>query len=374
MIHIVPSITNKSAGPSYSVVRLCENLINRGLNLKLATLDDGKSNLPQFVKTFSNELFYKKLGYSKTLYNWIDYQIKQDPKMIIHNHSLWMMPNIYPGMVSKKYNNPVVISPRGTLSKWSFKNGSFMKRLMWFFLQKKNIENCFCFHATSELECKEIKLLGFRNPVAVIPNGIDIYKGKSKSLIIKKKKRLLFLGRIHKKKGLDILFNIWNKIKMTQNDWELKIVGPDDGYLKDLKLIKKKLSLSDVIFSEKKEGDEKWDEFLNADLFILPSHSENFGMAIAEALSVGLPVITTKNTPWKDLKNYNAGWCAEVNEKSLYENIINAMQLDQKQLFKIGDNGKKWMEREFNWEIVATKMLSTYRWIENKEKKPDFIF
>ena len=97
-------------------------------------------------------------------------------------------------------------------------------------------------------------------------------------------------------------------------------------------------------------------------------------MTIAEALSVGLPVITTNNTPWKKLQNYNAGWCVDANEESLYEGIFEAMQLNQNQLNKIGDNGKKWMNREFNWEIIANKMLSTYRWIENKEKKPDFVF
>tara|TARA_B100001564_G_scaffold341335_1_gene335829 strand:+ start:71 stop:925 length:855 start_codon:yes stop_codon:yes gene_type:complete len=284
------------------------------------------------------------------------------------------MPNIYPGMISKKYNNPFIISPRGTLSKWSLQSGSFMKKLMWFLLQKKHIQNCFCFHATSELECEEIKAVGFRNPVAVIPNGIDMYKGKSKETQTRKKKRLLFLGRIHKKKGLDILFKIWNRIKKDNSDWELKIVGPDDGYLQELRLIEKKLRLNDIIFSEKKEGDEKWNEYLNADLFILPSYSENFGMTIAEALSVGLPVITTNNTPWKKLQNYNAGWCVDANEESLYEGIFEAMQLNQNQLNKIGDNGKKWMNREFNWEIIANKMLSTYRWIENKEKKPDFVF
>ena len=306
MIHVVPSIFNKSAGPSYSVVRLCESLIKRGLKVQLATLDYKKKNLPSFVKTFNNDFFIKKIGHSSHLYKWLDNEINKNRKLIIHNHSLWMLPNIYPGLLSNKYKNPLVVSPRGTLSKWSMSSGSILKKFIWHLFQRRTIANAACFHATSDIECAEIKTLGFKNPVSIIPNGIDIYEGNKKKFEKKNKKKLLFLGRIHKKKGIDILLIAWSKLQDKYQDWSLKIVGPDDNnYINELNPLIQKLQLKRVVFSEKQEGEKKWQEYLSSDLFILPSYSENFGVTVAEALSIGLPVVTTTNTPWKDLEYLN---------------------------------------------------------------------
>ena len=92
----------------------------------------------------------------------------------IHNHRLWMMPNVYPGLVARKHNVPLVISPRGTLSEWAFQHGSVVKRLFWPLVQKPALTATSCFHATAESEYKDIRRMGFRQPVAIIPNGIDI--------------------------------------------------------------------------------------------------------------------------------------------------------------------------------------------------------
>jgi glycosyltransferase involved in cell wall biosynthesis len=375
MIHIVPSISNKSSGPSYSVVRLCETLIKSGLKVKLATLDYKKKNLPSFVKSFKNEFIIKKIGHSKLMYKWLEDQIKINKNLIIHNHSLWMMPNIYPGVLRTKYGNPLVISPRGTLSKWSMSNGSIFKKFIWHLLQKRVINNAVCFHATSEIEYGEIRTLGFKNPVGIIPNGIDIYEGIEKKFKKKNKKKLLYLGRIHKKKGLDILLIVWSKLQDLYQDWDLKIVGPDDNnYINELNPLIKKLKLKRVFFSKKKEGEKKWREYLSSDLFVLPSHSENFGVTIAEALSVGLPVVTTTNTPWKKLEEYKAGWCINLSVENMYQCLSHAMKLDEKLLHNLGENGKNWMKKDYSWEMVGEKILKTYSWIQNKEKKPDFIF
>jgi len=175
IIHTVPAISNEASGPSYSVVRLCESLVQQGQELTLAALDWAPiSSPPAFLKTFPLGLGPRRLGRSPAMSRWLNERAGLQAVDVFHNHSLWMMPNVYPGQVARKYDIPFVVSPRGVFTEYAMAIGSKIKRVFWPLIQRPALNAVNCFHATAESEYADIRRLGFRQPVAVIPNGIDI--------------------------------------------------------------------------------------------------------------------------------------------------------------------------------------------------------
>ena len=170
--------------------------------------------------------------------------------------------------------------------------------------------------------------------------------------------------------------NAWKYIFERYADWELVICGYDkDGYKQKMIKLSNKLKLDRVIWKDFVMGKEKDDLFKSSDLFILLSHSENFGLAIAEALSFGLPVITTYNTPWKNLNKYKCGWCIDLKMKKIVKTLETAMSLNNKQKLSMGKRGRAWVIRDFSDQSIGIKMQSVYNWILKKGPMPKkFIF
>lgn len=375
ILHTIPTINDLAMGPSYSVVKLCEHL-NENCNTSLLALcEDKKYKSQNFTKLFKYGWGPKKLGRSPEMFKYINFVCKNSKIDIIHNHSLWMMPNIYPSICSKKYNKPLIISPRGTLSEVAFKSGTKLKKPFWELFQKKALQIASCFHATAYSEYLDIRRLGFKQPVAIIPNGIDLPSlNFERPLQSKMKKELLYLGRVHPIKGLDILLDAWREIESEFPNWILKIIGPDYcGYKKTLQSFINNNELKRVQILPPVFNNEKHIAFLNADLFVLPSYSENFGVSVAEALSYGIPSIVSKSAPWEGLKTNNAGFHVEPNYESFAKAIKKAINLSKSDYENMSKNGRNWMETNFSWYEVTNKMLMTYEWMVGKNNKPDCV-
>jgi glycosyltransferase involved in cell wall biosynthesis len=363
VIHVVPSIANEASGPSYSVVRLCQSLISEGTEVSLATIgiSAGEDN-GGFVKRFPFGLGPKKLGRSPLMARWIEDAVKRNTVDMLHNHSLWMMPNVYPGRIAKRTNVSYVVSPRGTLSSWSRTRGSRIKKVFWPMVQAPSLRSVSCFHATAHSEYEDIRSLGFDQPVAVIPNGVDV--GELRKRPPGNQRTLLFLGRLHPKKGLDLLMPAWSALQDTYKEWSLRIVGPSaDGYENELRNLSAKYKLKRVEFSGALYGEEKHQAYADADVFILPTYSENFGMSVAEALANATPAIVTQGAPWHGLQVNGAGWWIETNLDSLIASMRDAMDRPPDELMRMGMAGREWMKRDFAWDAVARKMNTTYSWI-----------
>jgi glycosyltransferase involved in cell wall biosynthesis len=291
---------------------------------------------------------------------------------LIHNNSLWMMPNIYPGQVAKRYNIPYVVTPRGTLSAWAMKSGTSVKRIIWPLLQRPALAATTCFHATAMSEYEDIRRMGFHQPVAIIPNGIDILDLHPS--IEKNDRTLLFLGRIHPVKGLDMLLPAWQAVQERFAEWKLRIVGPDNGgYLARMKETAADLALERIEFTGPLFGPEKWQAYRDADLFVLPTYSENFGMAVAEALAAGTPAIVSKGAPWSDLNTRQAGWWIDIGVDPLVACLEQALAESSGDLSARGLRGREWMKAEYSWQHIGRKMAATYEWILNGGSKPEWI-
>jgi glycosyltransferase involved in cell wall biosynthesis len=373
LIHTIPTINEEASGPSYSVVRLCESEMKQGADLSLAALDWAPLlSPPRFLKTFPLGIGPRKLGGSPVMRKWLQAQASSGNIDLIHNHSLWMMPNVYPGPICWATGVPLILSPRGTLSRWAMQSGSLVKKFFWPLVQRPVLENTACFHATAYSEYDDIRRLGFRQPIAVIPNGVDmpmVRGNKSET-----GRTLLFLGRIHPVKGLDMLLPAWKILQLRFPEWRLQIVGPDNrGHQEKMQTLAQNLGLHRIEFCGPRYGEAKIQTYADADLFVLPTYSENFGMAVAEALAAGIPAVVTKGAPWAGLVEQQAGWWVDTNAEALVAGLEAAMAKSRSELSQMGQNGKTWMATEYSWTEIGKRMLQTYEWVLHGGSAPEWV-
>lgn len=372
--HVVPHIYNEASGLSHTVPALCRALARIGEEITLHVLDEDLGECADFeLKTYQQMPILKSLGVSGGMAAaLVDAANEAD---IFHSHSLWMMPNIYPSRALRNNQScKLVLSPRGTLSPWAWNRSRWKKWIVWTLGQRVTMERVDCFHATAEAEYENIRRLGYRQPVAIIPNGVYVPKPIPMSVEIGAKRRLLFLARIHPIKGVDILLNAWKTVQETFPEWELVVAGPDPvGYVREMKQLSEKLLLKRVSFPGPVFGDDKSDLFRSADLYVLPTRSENFGISVAEALVHGTPAIVSKGAPWSGLEENRCGWWIDIGEESLVDCFRQMMVVPKAQLVKMGERGRTWMEREFSWTRIGEMMRDTYRWVKHRGSAPEWI-
>lgn len=373
ILHTLAAMDHEASGPSYTVPRLCESLIELGMEVRLAVLDwvPGSDTAP-YVKRFPLGWGPRRLGRSPAMARWVKDQVSKGSVEMIHTHGLWMMPNVYPGRVRRSGKARLVVSPRGTLSEWALNHHRWRKCVMWHLGQKVTLARADAFHATGESEYEDIRRLGFRQPVAIIPNGIDVPPLEPKS--IDGRWRLLYLGRIHKIKGVDNLLHAWRAVQHRFSDWELVIAGPDDsGYRQELQRLAADLGAKRVSFMGPVYGAEKLALYRSAHLYVLPTHSDNFAMTVAEALAAGTPAIVTRGAPWSGLAQHGAGWWIEIGVDPLVACLEEALALPIQRLEENGANGRRWIAEEFSWERIGRRMADVYDWVTKGGQAPEWV-
>jgi glycosyltransferase involved in cell wall biosynthesis len=359
-------------GPSYSVPRLSDALGQLGAEVHLHVLSPAPKAPPTYqTHPHRDWRFLYRLGISPEMRRALCREASTAD--VIHNHGLWMMPNVYPGWAIRGTACRLVMSPRGMLSPWALQRSVWKKRLIWFLGQERFLRAAHCFHATSELEYQEIRAAGLRGPVAIIPNGVDIPAESNRSA--EGPRRLLFLSRVNPKKGVDVLLHAWQRIEPRFPEWELHIVGTSDppGYQGEMEQLARSLGLRRVCFPGPAFGPDKTRQFQQADLFVLPTHSENFGLAVAEALAQGLPAIVTKGAPWSGVEKHDCGWWIEQGVDTLASCLQSALALSPANLRDKGCRGRQWMAQEFSWNQLGRKMLETYRWLVDGGVPPAWV-
>lgn len=379
IIHTIPAISNEASGPSYSVVRLCETVSDQGPQITLAALDwAAVPSAPSCYRAFPVGLGPGRLGRSPALKRWLMSQARDGKADLIHNHGMWQMNSVYPGIASRRFGIPLMVSPRGTFSAWAFSSGSWIKRCFWPYLQLPALEVASCFHATALSEYEDIRKRGFQQPVAVIPNGIDVPPWKERSAT--GFRTLLFLGRVHPVKGVDTLLRAWGAVQDQHRDWQLRIVGDDagfygsSGYLAEMWDLSRSLGLERVQFSGALYGEEKWQAYSDAELFVLPSRSENFGMSVTEAMAAGTPALVSHGAPWAQLEAEGAGKWFECGLDPLVGALEQMLSLSSSELSMMGKRGRAWMERDYSWHGIGQQMVDVYNWMLGRSSlKPSCV-
>jgi glycosyltransferase involved in cell wall biosynthesis len=294
---------------------------------------------------------------------------------IVHNHGLWLMPNVRSAWAAQQAPKPLIVSPHGMLGAASLAFSRLKKQLSWRLLQGPAIRNAACIHATSESEYQEIREFHLTNPVAIIPNGIDLPDAAIEPTRRGRDERVvLSLGRIHPKKGLDRLVRAWAQIEAARSDWRLRIVGPSEvGHDQELRVLAKSLRLRRVSIEEPIYGEAKQKAYREADLFVLPTLNENFGLTVAEALAAGTPVISTRGAPWSGLEARGCGWWIDHGVEPLAAALAKSTSLPCHNLRDMGAKGRAWMAKDFSWSAVASAMTATYRWAMGAAGAPSTI-
>jgi len=372
-VHVVPNIADEASGHAVSVVRLCQALADAGEAVRLAVLDLGPSpSKLAFVEAFPLGRGPRRLGFSPAMRRWLCAAARSGEADLIHSHSLWMMPTVYPGWAARAGKRHLVVSPRGTLSAQALRVSAHVKRVFWPLVQRPALARAACFHATCETEYEDIRRAGFRQPVCIIPNGIDVPKLERPSAGARR--TLLFLGRIHPIKGIDTLLHAWRRVASRFPEWDLVVAGPDNrGYLERMEALAAGLELSRVEFCGPLFGEEKLRAYRAAELFVLPSHSENFGMTVVEALAAGTPAIVTRGAPWQGLERHGAGWWIDDGVDPLAAALSVAMAESRDALRARGVRGRDWMLRDFAWTRVGSMMDRTYRWLLEGGTAPPWV-
>ncbi len=382
VVHTVASIQADHGGPSRSVPLLCEALTERGEEVRLVTKtpsenSDGTSLFPsEPVETRAVEV---ERGRSQLLrapvsfYRGLREEVDKSPPALLHDHGLWLPTNVVVALAAKQYDIPLAISTRGMLTSWALRHHRWKKRLAWWAYQRWILRQAALFHVTSQEEVDQLRRLGFNQPAAVIPNGVPLPELARVETPDGEARRALFLSRLHPKKGLPMLLQAWAEVR--PEGWTLELVGPsEDGHRADLEAQAKRLELDgQVHFTGPVPDNQKWDKYRRADLFVLPTHSENFGIVIAEALAAEVPVITTTGAPWRDLEAHDCGWWVEPGAEAIAGALRKATALDPDERRAMGKRGRRLVEEQYSWPGVAKEMTAAYRWLLGDGPRPASI-
>jgi glycosyltransferase involved in cell wall biosynthesis len=283
---------------------------------------------------------------------------------ILHDNGMWLPHNHRLAELAKRQGIPRLVSTRGMLEPWALKHKKWKKTIAWPVYQRRDLASANRHHATAELEARNIQRLGLGVPVCMIPNGVDLPEAASISTRSEPSrngwKTALFIGRIYPVKGLPMLVEAWARV--WPSGWKLRIAGPDEaGHRLQVEHAISAAGLGEIVsFLGPLEGRAKQTAYSDADLFVLPSHSESFGMAIAEALAHRLPVLTTTATPWPMLRDHDCGWSVDPSVSGLTEGLRQATSCDSETLRAMGERGRAFVANEFGWARIATQFLQIY--------------
>ena len=346
-------------GPAYSVSRLAIALAEAGVEVGLWAPDQSAKVTPLLP---ANARSVRRMRGSAA-----DALHSFGRPDILHDNGIWLPHHHRLANLAKKQGIPRVVSTRGMLAPWAIHHKRWKKTIAWSGYQRRDLANANCHHATAEPEARTIRRLRLGVPVSVIPNRVDLPESNpisSRHLVPRNEwKTALFLGRIYPVKGLPMLVEAWAQV--CPENWKLRIAGPDEaGHRFQLERAISEAGLDKVVsFLGPLEGWAKQAAFADADLFVLPSHSESFGMVIGEALAHKLPVLTTTATPWSMLRDYDCGWCVEPSVAGLTEGLGRATSCDFTILRAMGERGQAFVAREFGWARIARRFVEIYQGI-----------
>jgi glycosyltransferase involved in cell wall biosynthesis len=377
VFHIAEKINEKAGGTSVHICRLAEatadlgqaeveivafDLVQLGCNIKTAP------NVK--LKIFPKEKPYL-YGHSRSFRRYVE-QVAADGEAVLHIHNLWRMPMVYASSAAYRRHRPSVVSPHGALNPWSLTVKAWPKRILWYLVEERRLRRTTVLRATSMPEAEYLHRMVPSATVAIIPPGTDL-----PALLPRSEENgprtALFLSRLTPNKGLLTLLQAWAKVRPS--GWKLEIYGSDEkNHLADCRKAARELELEPVVsFNGPAFQEKRWGHYLNADLFVLPTVSENFGIAIAEALASAVPVITTRAAPWEDLVRHQCGWWIDLGLDHLVQALREATRTSPAELKQMGQRGRTLVKEKYCWSCVAQEMMALYQWLQGGGTRPETI-
>ena len=377
-IAVLTASVSRNAGGLYDAIRsVCLNMPGslEVFGLRDTYTDDDRHGWGSLKVNIYRTRAFHSFGYAPDL--WKD--LSHGDYDILHIHGLWMYPQFVSLKWQKKFGKPVVISVHGMLNSWAVRHSSWKKKLVKMVFASKSLSTAACLHALSEGEYRAIRAYGLKNPVAVIPNGIELPPNGEKKVQGTEKKTLLYLGRLHPIKGLDLLVEALGLLADSGSsflqEWNVKIVG--SGQPAHQEMIEKevrKRGLEEAVFflGPLYEG-EKVDVLRSSSAFVLPSYSEGLPMSVLEAWSYKLPVLMTRECNLSEGFEARAAIELDLNAAGMAGQLEKLGQMTPAQLDEMAENGYQLVRSKFNWKKIALDYEATYKWLITGAGKPDFV-
>ena len=390
VVQAISSLARNAGGPSQSITGLCEHLARAGCKVDLCSIDTPASlGGAVEVDTSLLDLHLANLdGKLSSVFIPAPFRDMLTSHAaqcdIVHSHGLWQPTNRCAGAVADELAKPHVITIRGMLSPRAMQRSAWKKRIASLLFAKRMACQAACLNVLTLREMQDARAFGAKNPIAVIPNGIclpdlsslpDKSEAQSRLGDLPNKRLILFLGRIHPIKNIDGLIEAWSQLADEFDDWHLVIAGPDEvGQLGDLKEQVSQAGLDErVTFKGPAFGEDKQTLMGAADIYIQPSHTEGFSMAILEAMACGLPVAISSECNFDEVAAANAGSVTGTDGDSIAEGLRRLLTLDESKLSAMGNRGRSLIEREYSWNTIAAKMMAVYNWLLDRAPMPDCV-
>lgn len=358
ILHYIPSIDASSGGVG-SYMQLLSRDLGKLCDLHIAT---HKSNDMLQLENCTIHFLHDGLcNFFAFKHEFIALLKKISPD-IFHSNCCWYPYSAFTIGWAQQKGYKTIVTPHGMLEPWILQRNYWSKKLPGIILyQRRAIKKADLVHATAESEKENLLKLGWNPNVKVIPNCVQIDKIQIKTFGVQSR-TILFLSRIHPKKGIEILIESVRKLKQQLSDWKVLIAGTGDScYISRLQEMSSQMCVDDLVeFVGPVYGEKKYDLYRKADLFVLPTYSENFGIVVAEALACGTPVVTTEGAPWKDLVDFCCGWWCEANITSFSSSMIDFLSKTPDQLKQMGINGRQLIESKYSSAKVAQMFLELY--------------
>ena len=376
VLHITPSMSPQWGGPVIVVSELLPALYDEGIHCEIATTRGHRVGAditgPEGVPTHvfdTGPAARLWTAYSKDLARFLEDSVTRFD--LVHIHEIWHYAGYAAFRAAKKRNIPCVVTIHGELSEWSLQHKAWKKFIYRKTILDSVLRNADALHAITPAEKDRIASLSYDTPVTVAPNGIDPtpydnLPDPSQLLdrfpILKGKRVILFLGRLNPKKGLDILARSFPTLKSRFPDTILLIAGPDEEGTRRMteSILESQGNLDSAVFTGMLTGTEKHAAMSCADIFVLPSYSEGFSIAILEAMAARLPVVITDNCDFPEVAEHGAGLVVKANETEVAQ-ALGELVSDADLRFRIGERGRKLVTERYTWQAAASTIARLYR-------------
>lgn len=380
VLHVIPSVSPLRGGPSYVIRDMCRELSHQGVTVHLATTDDngrGRLAVPlgqPVTEDGATTWYFPRqthfYTFSWPLTRWLASHVSDYD--FVHIHSLFSYATLPASLFAYRFGIPYAVRPLGTLRRWGFHNRRpYLKRLSFAVIEQRILRKAAFVHFTTQLEQQDAQALGVLEGGVVIPHGVDLRESHNLPPVDQLLQRypelcgrrmLLFLSRLDPVKGLDLLLPAFAQVQQARPDTVLILAGEGEpAFVANLQAEVAQLGLSDaVVCTGFLRGPDKLAALASADVFVLPSYSESFGLAAVEAMACWLPVIVSDQVGiYPDIQASGAGLVVPCTVDALAA-AMERLLSDTERAKEMGMNGRRLVEERYSLEVMARQLVFCY--------------
>lgn len=393
VLHVLPSLSLKLGGPTQVALNLVSALRKIGINAEIATTNDDQDTtlevpLRQRVIYHNVPVYFfprfpvrmKEFLFSAELTQWLwRHQKNYD---LVETHYLFSYASSCSAAIARQFGTPYLVNTIGQLTPWALSQGQLKKKIYSAIIERRNLNRAAAIHCTSNGEAEDVTQFGIQTPKIVLPLGVTppVFIPDAKQKLRQQYQIpadvpvILFLSRLHPKKRPDLLLKTLSHISPDHFFYLIMAGSGESAYVKTLQDLTTTLNLSSrTVFTDFVTGHDKDLLLQGSDLFVLPTYSENFGIALAEAMVAGLPVITTAGTQIApEIAYAQAGLIVDGDSTALGSAISQLLQNPHQRVI-LGQNGQQFALHNYAWPSIAQNLAIAYEAIVNQHPLPDCV-